>query len=166
MAGATVRQKLALDEQAGKESRWQDVINGDTTGFEICHVDGIGRGIRTTQHFKQGEYLLRYFGELITMEELIRRERVGPVRKHFYRYKFYLHHKPYVLDATREDNTLGRLINHSKKKPNVRPKPFDIAGIPSVVFVAQTDLAPGVELRYDYGERDPEVIKENTWLKH
>lgn len=56
-------------------------------------------------------------------------------------------------------------MNHSKKKPNVLPKPVMIDGSPSVIFTANRDLEPGVELRYDYGERRPEVIKDNSWLK-
>lgn len=162
---ATARQKSALDAQAAKDSRWHEVINGNAAGLEICHVEGIGRGIRTTRPFKQGEYLLRYFGELISPAELKRREKRGPKRGHFYRYVFRLHETPYVIDATREDGSFGRLINHSRKKPNILAKPFEIGGVPSVVFVAHVDLASGVELRYDYGERDPQVILENPWLK-
>lgn len=165
MSAVTQRQKSTLRNLQAKEVRWQDVINGVNTGFEVCHVEGIGRGIRTTKSFKGGEYLLRYFGELITMEELDRREQRGPKRGCFYRFAFPLKKKWYALDATIEDNTFARLSNHSRKKPNMRPVAFDIDGTPSVVFVANFDLEPGVELRWDYGERRPEVIKDNPWLK-
>lgn len=84
----TARQEAICAAENENDSRWAAVVNGDTTGFEVCHVEGIGRGIRTTKSFKQGDLLLRYFGELISPQELKRRERVGPERGCFYRYLF------------------------------------------------------------------------------
>lgn len=161
----TARVLVIENSRREKADRWRDVLRGDKTGFEVCIVPKIGRGIKTTKRFQQKEVLMRYFAELITAEELARREARGPKEGHFYRYKFQFQQKTYFLDATREDGTYGRLMNHSKRNPNVRAKPVEIDGGPAIIFVAMRDLEVGEELRYDYGERDPEVVEANPWLK-
>lgn len=162
---ATARLRTIAHNRDSKNSRWNEVLSGDKSGFEVCQVPRIGRGIRTTRAFKQNEVLMRYFGEVVTEKEAVRREKRGPKRGCFYRYTFHVDQQRYVLDATREDGTFGRLINHSKKNPNVLAKPVKIDGEPAIIFKAMVDIDPGVELRYDYGERDKEVLEENPWLK-
>lgn len=161
---ATARLLSTDDQTQSKARRWQEVLDGDTSGFEICTVPNIGRGIKTTRAFKSGDILMRYFAELVSKEEFYRRENQGPEEGHFYRYVFKHKEQRHYLDATAEDGTYGRLINHSKKKANVLPKPVEIDGMPAVIFVAKVDLEVGVELRYDYGERRKSVIRRNSWL--
>lgn len=166
MAGAmTSRQKTTFDKTAAESARFQEVVNGDQTGFEICMVPGIGRGVKVTRSFKRNDVLLRYFGELISQEESDRREEAGPEIGNFYRYSFPLNRRNYVLDATTEDGTMGRLLNHSRKHPNVRMQAVMLDGTPAVVIVANKDLEVGTELRYDYGERRKHVLEANPWLK-
>lgn len=162
---ATDRQATISRNDEDEESRFQRVLAGCTSGFEICQVEGIGRGIRTTRPFKRNDLLLRYFGDVVTEQEAKRRENAGPLVGHFYRYNFRALEKPWVLDATREDGSFGRLINHSKKHPNVKPKPIVVDGVPAVVFKALVDIGAGTELRYDYGIRKKEVLEANPWLK-
>lgn len=162
----TARQHATYNNTREKNDRWEAVLAGDKSGFEVCHVPGMGRGIKTTRPFMHKEILMRYFGQIISEEEAQRREDRGPKVGHFYRYKFKVSEKKYVLDATSDDGTFGRLINHSKKKPKVWAKPVEIDGSPAIVFVAMGDIESGIELRYDYGERRKHVIKDNPWLKH
>ena len=68
------------------------------------------------------------------------------------------------MDATKEDGSFGRLINHSVKKANIEMKVMTLTGKPQVVFVASTLIDPGSEILYDYGERRQEVIAANKWL--
>lgn len=164
LATMTARQLTKRDSELSISQRWAEVLDGDKSGFEICMVPKIGRGIKTTRKFEHNEILMRYFGDVISEEEACRREALGPDEGHFYMYKFIVKEKTYVLDATREDGTYGRLINHSKKRPNVRAKPMEIDGVPAIVFVPITELEVGVELRYDYGERRKHVIEKNPWL--
>ena len=70
----------------------------------------------------------------------------------------------YCLDATEENNTLGRLINHSKKHYNLKPKTATVNGTPKLFFIASQDIAPGEELLVDYGERRRDIVKDNPWL--
>ena len=70
-----------------------------------------------------------------------------------------------ALDATAEDESFGRLINHSKKEANLHMKVVVVAGQPRVVFIASKDIAIGSELLYDYGDTRKTVIAQNSWLR-
>ena len=61
---------------------------------------------------------------------------------------------------------MGRLINHGKgRHANVVPKIVEFNAKPEIVFFAKKNINLGDELLYDYGERRPEVIFENKFLK-
>ena len=70
-----------------------------------------------------------------------------------------------AIDATTDDGTFGRLINHSATSPNISMKVVAIEGRPVVVFTALKDLEEGHEVQYDYGEKRPEVLKDHPWLR-
>lgn len=162
---SSFRAQEKAEKATAEESRFEDVVNGCLDGFEVCMVPEIGRGVRVTRRFERNDVLLRYFGDVVTEEEANRRKAAGPLVGHFYRYDFHLNGQKYVLDATLEDGSLGRLINHSRKHPNVRAKAFEIDGEPAIVFFAMCDLEIGTELRYDYGVRKKEDLEANPWLK-
>lgn len=126
---STHRQQVISDQAAAREARFRDVIQGDQGGFEVCMVPGMGRGVKVTRAFKHNELLLRYFGELVSEHESNRRQAAGPEVGHFYHFKFRVSQKAYVLDATREDGTLGRLMNHSRKNSTARAKSVEIDGL-------------------------------------
>jgi hypothetical protein len=82
------------------------------------------------------------------------------------------------IDASEDDGSLGRLINHSRLPPNFifdpknPPKQNAFAtsvkkvGIyPRLLIVANRDIAPGEEVLFDYGERRIEIIEKHSWLK-
>ena len=69
------------------------------------------------------------------------------------------------MDATQEDGSFGRLINHDKLDSNLLMKVMVVAGTPQIVFFASKDICAGSELVYDYGERRKEVLEGLQWLK-
>lgn len=69
------------------------------------------------------------------------------------------------VDATKETDRLGRLINHSKTG-NCQTKLHDINGIPHLILVASRDIEEGEELLYDYGDRSKASLAAHPWLKH
>lgn len=73
----------------------------------------------------------------------------------------------YIIDSTDEfgDYGVGRLVNHSRTHPNVVVKPIVVDGVPRLFFVAKRNIPQGEELLVDYGERDPDVMESNPWLK-
>lgn len=72
---------------------------------------------------------------------------------------------PASVDATRETNRLGRLINHSKCG-NCQTKLHDIDGVPHLILIASRDIEAGEELLYDYGDRSRASLEAYPWLKH
>ena len=70
-----------------------------------------------------------------------------------------------AVDATIEDGSYGRLINHDSNNPNVFMKVESIARSPVIVFVALKDIPVGQEIQYDYGEKRKAVLLENPWLR-
>ncbi|KAK1784194.1 hypothetical protein P4O66_003972 [Electrophorus voltai] len=58
------------------------------------------------------------------------------------------------IDATREDDTLGHLVNDEHKGPNCRMKKIIVQGKPHLCLFAIRDIMPGEEITYDYGGSD------------
>lgn len=59
---------------------------------------------------------------------------------------------------------MGRLLNHSKSKPNVATKLIPVNDHPYLCLVAARDIKPDEELQYDYGERKKDIIEHHPWL--
>ena len=59
---------------------------------------------------------------------------------------------------------MGRLVNHSKTKPNVVTKLIPVEDHPYLCLMAARTVSPGEELVYDYGERKKDIIKHHQWL--
>jgi histone-lysine N-methyltransferase SETD8 len=147
-------------------------VNDDDTPLEIRHTQDKGRGVFALDSFRKGDILLEYCGELITEQEGLQREQlalkdVPPTSTDMvsYLYFFKAENKYWCLDATEETTRKGRLINHSKLHPNVKPKVVLFHGSPRIVFIALSDIQKGTELLFDYGERRREVIQRNPWLR-
>ena len=70
----------------------------------------------------------------------------------------------YSVDATNEDGTFGRLINHSKENPNTIPKVIDVQGTPGLYFEAMRDISTGEEILYDYNDRRRNAVDQYPWL--
>ena len=68
------------------------------------------------------------------------------------------------IDATKDNGRLGRLVNHSKKSPNVVTKVLEVDGHPYLCLMAARDVEVGEELQYDYGERRNDIVKSFPWL--
>lgn len=76
--------------------------------------------------------------------------------------------KNWAIDASQEDGSLGRLINHAppERFPNCEVRKSHPSELPSLFFYASVDIEEGEELYYDYGDRSEEAIRHNPWLKH
>ena len=69
----------------------------------------------------------------------------------------------FSMDATKESNNFGRLINHSSNG-NVIPRIQKIQGTPFIVFFASRDINAKEEILYDYNDNRPHVKKSLSWL--
>lgn len=149
----------------------------------VCWMGDVGWGVRSSQELPVGSFVCEYTGELLPDAEA---ESLSPGRD---AYLFNLttpeqcrglgaqvdsggeeQHPVYVIDAYVKGN-VGRFLNHAcgpSNEANVSPtyvfvveKDADVvdAKLPRVAFFANRNIAPGEELRYDYG-MPPEAVLE------
>lgn len=127
-----------------------------------------GRGIFSARKLAKGEFVVEYVGDLLTMEE--GREREDEYFKDpsigSYIYFFAFKGKRYCIDATAESGRYGRLLNHSKTKPNCKTRLVEEPeGIPRLIIEAKINIPENTELLYDYGDRSQKALKAHPWLK-
>jgi len=71
------------------------------------------------------------------------------------------------IDATKDrDERLGKLLNHSRLHPNLKPRVVVVAGTPHIVMHAAHDIAAGDELVFDYGDRSKASLQRCPWLAY
>lgn len=115
----------------------------------------------------KGDFVIEYAGDLIEGVAAAkgREEKYAKdSSKGCYMYYFKHGDKSYCIDATAESGRLGRLVNHSRVKPNLQTKVVIVNDIPRLILVAKKDIEPGTELLYDYGDRSKESLLCHPWL--
>ncbi|EAT48798.1 AAEL000193-PA [Aedes aegypti] len=135
------------------------------SGLKIQHFEEKGRGIITTRPFMKGEFVVEYIGDLITVSEAKEREQIYAEDDNTGCYMYYFKHKnvQHCIDATAESGKLGRLVNHSRNG-NLMTKTVSLNNRPHLVLIAKEDIAEGVEVTYDYGDRSKEALQHHPWL--
>jgi uncharacterized protein len=107
-----------------------------------------GLGLFALSPIKRGQFVIEYWGKLITDEEA---EKKGG------NYLFDIEDTNYTIDGTTRAN-LARYINHSCK-PNCEA----ILEGKRVFINAMRAIKPGEELSYDYGKAYfKEMVRENN----
>lgn len=129
-------------------------------------VENKGRGVFATRQFAEKEFIVVYEGQLLPWEEAKKTEEKyanEPETYGCYMYFFSSKDKKYCIDATAEDGSIGRLLNHSITG-NVESKLVHIDDRPVIILIAKSEITPGTELCYDYGDRSQGAIEANPWL--
>ncbi|XP_064653238.1 uncharacterized protein LOC135503564 [Lineus longissimus] len=130
----------------------------DSAGFKRRYIgEYIGWGVFATKKHLKGSFLLMYHGVLIKEDEARRREKSYDKTKKG-SFMFYFKHNTSTLcvDATKDDGTLGRLVNDAwRGAANCSMKKVSTEkGSPALCLFANRDIEIGEELRYDYGVDD------------
>ncbi|XP_069042328.1 uncharacterized protein [Lepisosteus oculatus] len=130
-------------------------------GLTITDDPVKGKKVVTSRRFQKAEVVCDYHGEVITKttaEVLMAHMAEGKMRRLFF---FDGPAQKMCIDACEEHcachpdkETIGRWINSSKKKDNIRAvrESFIINGQPvmRILFIAKRDIAEGEELLFDY----------------
>ncbi len=58
----------------------------------------------------------------------------------------------FSIDASKEDGSLGRLVNNSHKSPNCIIKKVIVNDRPHLCLFAVKNIEPGTEIDYNYGD--------------
>ncbi|KAM7368620.1 hypothetical protein PAMP_012943 [Pampus punctatissimus] len=135
--------------------------------IKVQYIEGKGRAVFATRCFQKGEYVVEYHGDLLHITDAKKREAEYAQNPATGCYMYYFQYlcKTYCVDATKETDRMGRLINHSKNG-NCQTKLHDINGVPHLILVASRHIDEGEELLYDYGDRSKASIAAHPWLKH
>lgn len=123
-------------------------------------------GVFAKRRIQKGSFICEYAGDLIDRREAERRDIIYELKsKGSYMFYFNWNNRCYCLDATEPTNRLGRLVNHSRKRPNCKMEIFSHDNKPYLILTAIKDIEKNEELLYDYGERNKDVIKANPWIE-
>nr|AAI53937.1 Setd8b protein [Danio rerio]AAI54606.1 Setd8b protein [Danio rerio] len=160
--------KSKAELKCEKQRHIEDLIkNNVEEGLKVKCIDGKGRGVFADRAFQKDQFVVEYHGDLIEIADAKARESeyAQDPSTGCYMYYFRYHDRTYCVDATKETERLGRLINHSKNG-NLQTKLHEIDGTPHLIFLASRDIRADEELLYDYGDRSKEAIAAHPWLKH
>ena len=80
--------------------------------------------------------------------------------------EFKFQEKLWGIDATKEDFSIGPLINHSKKMQNIKPVLKVKEGKPLIRFIALRNNDKDEELLYDYSDNSKLAKTNFLWLKN
>ena len=132
--------------------------------FVVIRDEERGRCVLTTKAIEKHEFVLEYEGDLVTKPE-------GTLREVIYGeegvgcHMIWWKKADQVLDGTLHFGTLGRLVNHAAKSPNLEPfrlLPVERGKPKRLALRAARDIQEGEELMWDYGFTD-EQKKQEAW---
>lgn len=156
-------------ELKSEEQRHIDdlILNNVEDGLKVKYIDGKGRGVFADREFNKGQFIVEYHGDLLQISDAKRKEAqyAQDPTKGCYMYYFRYKNHTYCVDATKETERLGRLINHSKNG-NCQTRVHNINDVPHLILVASRDIKAEEELLYDYGDRSKEAVAAHPWLKY
>jgi hypothetical protein len=174
------RRRNAAPSKEDKLDEWARMIelkNDDQswTGLQIRHKLGSrDRGVFATKTIMEGDLICNYKGKLMSAKKYqkYKEDRSEEVQENICNYVVFVQwqdEKWYVL-AHKEDNSYGRLMNHSKKHFNCKvipvpiktfvgasAEPTDSIGIG---VIATSEIEPGEEILWFYGKE----FKQKPWL--
>ena len=110
--------------------------------------------------------ICNYDGELCSYSVFRQRHKTYDISgEGSYILEFKFKEKRWAIDATKEDGSFGRLINHSKHFQNVKPIVCNKKGKPFVYFIAVTDIIKDQEILYDYSDNSGMSKVNFPWLR-
>ncbi|XP_062418690.1 uncharacterized protein LOC134129750 [Pungitius pungitius] len=123
----------------------------DKPWFEERFIDvHKGRGVFATQPIEHGDFVLEYRGELVSLEECQSRQYTGT--QSTFLFEFEWQKCNWCIDASREDGSLGRLVNDNHKSPNCIMKKIIVNNKPHLCIFAVKNIEAGSEIDYNYGD--------------
>ncbi|XP_040904809.1 N-lysine methyltransferase KMT5A-A-like [Toxotes jaculatrix] len=126
-----------------------------TADLDVKYINSFkGRGVFAKTCFQKGDFVVEYRGELINGAESERRRKIYHSRCAIFMFDFHWQNTTWCIDAAREDDSLGRLVNDDHSHPNCKIKKIISEGKPHLFLFALRDINAGEEITYDYGGHD------------
>ena len=131
--------------------------------------DSKGRGVVTTSTIWRETFVCSYDGQHISEAEGLKREKEREESNTLPGdYIFFFN--DICIDATEDNKTLGRLLNHSRKHPNCVAKSYILNGKHYIIIKSVSDIygtqSKPIELTYDYGEKRKHILDLHKWIEN
>uniref|UniRef100_A0A3B5AKE8 SET domain-containing protein n=1 Tax=Stegastes partitus TaxID=144197 RepID=A0A3B5AKE8_9TELE len=110
-----------------------------------------GKGVFTHKTIKPSSFVVEYRGKMICEKDKRPEKRHGDTLKGFL-YEFSWKGAQWCVDASKEDGSLGRLVNDNHTSPNCEVRKVACEGKPHLCLFAVEEISPGEEITYDYGD--------------
>lgn len=131
-----------------------------------------GTGAFAAADIEKDTLLCDYHGSLVNDEEGWRRfNEYGDNGNNVYMYQFQFESKKFWIDAVapcecHPDKKLkGRMLNNSRKNPNVIPRVKFIQERPHILLYTKKDIEKNEELLFDYGAYKDSHSAQHSWMK-
>jgi len=170
------RLRLRIDKQSGKvKSRVKFEVpeeevskTAENERLKKDETTDKGWGVFAKHAIKKNSIVCQYKGTKLSKAAGEEREKYYDAigKQGSYMFFFPMNNEQHCIDATDDDGSLGRLINHSLKRPNLIPRATMVDDTEAIVFTAKDDIKEGEEVLYDYGEKRSSVLKKMPWLKN
>ncbi|KAM3612304.1 uncharacterized protein V6R79_006508 [Siganus canaliculatus] len=137
------RRKRKKPEQDAREC----ILSGTDKSFiEERYINAVkGKGVFALQHIEPSTFVVEYRGILCQSKNV--EDNPGN-----YLFDFTWNGTHYSIDASKEDRTLGRLVNDDHKKPNCKIKIIVVEGRPHLCLFSVRHICPDEEITYNYGD--------------
>ncbi|XP_026156664.1 uncharacterized protein LOC113126760 [Mastacembelus armatus] len=128
------------------------VAGQDKPFLEERFIDSFkGRGVFTRKTIEASMFVVEYRGKTLCHKN------PNPTKKcsdtlNNYLYEFSWKDANWCIDASKEDGTLGRLVNDDHIGPNCEMKKIVWEGKPHLCLFAVKEVSPGEEITYSYGD--------------
>uniref|UniRef100_A0AAV2MG62 SET domain-containing protein n=1 Tax=Knipowitschia caucasica TaxID=637954 RepID=A0AAV2MG62_KNICA len=109
-----------------------------------------GRGVYASEPIEAGAFILEYRGELLSMEKCHSRHYSDIESTFLFDFEWQKRH--WCIDASKEDGSLGRLVNDNHKSPNCVMKKITVNNRPHLCLFAVKQIETGDEIEYNYGD--------------
>ncbi|XP_034149810.1 histone-lysine N-methyltransferase, H3 lysine-36 specific-like [Esox lucius] len=152
---------MSLKERRGGRGRnpEQDALyyisnSLDKVGFLKKFINPFkGHGVFSNSYFGKGDFLLEYRGDFITFDESKRRRIQYSDALNVFMFDLSFNGKLWCIDAANTES-LARFVNDDHINPNSKMKRLTVGGKPHLCLFATSDIKPGEEISYDYGDSD------------
>ncbi|KAG9261354.1 hypothetical protein AMEX_G24877 [Astyanax mexicanus] len=148
--GIDVAMNSAVLQKFCRTQRWK--------GLSVAEIEGKGRGVVVTRPFAWGEVVCDYHGKVVSRQEGLVTHATTAEQESGYMFFYNSGQVARCIDAHEEECpchpgmcTFDRLINHSSKKANLRPRLYSVDGKDVILFIAIRNIKVQEELLFDYG---------------
>ncbi|XP_070408977.1 uncharacterized protein [Nothobranchius furzeri] len=111
-----------------------------------------GHGVFASEPIEKGSFVVEYSGELISEHERDKRQKKYTEKQTAFLFDFKWKNNTWCIDASREDDSLGRLVTDDHKYPNCKMKELAVQDKPHLCLFAIDNIQAESEITHDYGE--------------